>query len=347
MNALELMQSRRSVRTFDGRPLTDEHLEKLRAFVRTIKNPYDIPVEFFFLDKAANGLSSPVISGETMYAAAKVKNVPHSEEAFGYAFEQMILYARYLGIGTTLIGGTMNREAFETAVLRESDERMYLVTPLGYPADKMSLKETAMRTAIRADKRKPFDELFFENDFSAPLETDDEAIREALEAVRLIAGNIETAVSDGRDLAARTAMAFASNIAGIAFAESSVHAGHAIAHETGVVLEQPHGLICALVTPVVIEYSAPCFPERMVALAEALGVTDATPETAGAKAAEAVRALARELGIPSLKSMGIRREDVVACAAGAVEHNIFINTAPKPTGVPEVAELLGQMYDTY
>ena len=113
------------------------------------------------------------------------------------------------------------------------------------------------------------------------------------------------------------------------------------------VLEQPHGLICALVTPVVIEYSAPCFPERMVALAEALGVTDATPDTAGAKAAEAVRALARELGIPSLKSMGIRREDVVACAAGAVEHNIFINTAPKPTGVPEVAELLGQMYDTY
>ena len=185
MKYLKLIRARRSVRTFDGRPLTDEHLEKLRAFVRTIKNPYVIPVEFFFLDKAANGLSSPVISGETMYAAAKVKNVPHSEEAFGYAFEQMILYARYLGIGTTLIGGTMNREAFETAVLRESDERMYLVTPLGYPADKMSLKETAMRAAIRADKRKPFDELFFENDFSAPLETDDEAIREALEAVRL------------------------------------------------------------------------------------------------------------------------------------------------------------------
>ena len=37
----------------------------------------------------------------------------------------------------------------------------------------------------------------------------------------------------------------------------------------------------------------------------------------------------------------------VACAAGAVEHNIFIVTAPKPTGVPEVEMLLGQMYDTY
>ena len=169
----------------------------------------------------------------------------------------------------------------------------------------------------------------------------------ALQCVRLIAQNLRAACADGKNMAARSALAFASNIAGIAFAESSVHAGHAIAHETGVVLEQPHGLICALVTPVVIEYSAPCFPERMVALAEALGVAGATPETAGKLAADAVRALARDLGIPSLKSMGIARADVVACAAGAVEHNIFINTAPKPTGVPEVEMLLGQMYDTY
>ncbi len=169
----------------------------------------------------------------------------------------------------------------------------------------------------------------------------------ALEAVRLIAENLRAACADGKDMAARSALAFASNIAGIAFAESSVHAGHAIAHEAGVVLEQPHGLLCALVTPVVIEYSADCFPERMVPLAEALGAADVTPENAGAKAAEAVRALRRALGIPTLKELGVRREDAVACAQGAYDHNVFIVTAPKPTGVPEVAALLGQMYDTY
>lgn len=167
----------------------------------------------------------------------------------------------------------------------------------------------------------------------------------ALECMRLITKNLRAACADGKNMAARSALAFASTTAGIAFAESSVHAGHAIAHETGVVLAQPHGLICALVTPVVIEYSAPCFPERMVPMAEALGATDVTPENAGAKAAEQVRQLARDLGIPSLKSLGIRREDVVACAQGAYDHNVFINTAPKPTGVPELAELLGKMYD--
>ena len=167
----------------------------------------------------------------------------------------------------------------------------------------------------------------------------------ALEAVRLIAGNIETAVSDGRDLAARTAMAFASNIAGISFAESCVHAGHAIAHELGVQIEQPHGLICALVTPIVIEYCAPCMPERMVALAEALGVEGAVPETAGKLAADAVRALNARLGLPKLRELCGDREKVVACAQGAVDHNIFIVAAPRPTGVPEIAELLGKMWD--
>ncbi|MBO4298886.1 MAG: iron-containing alcohol dehydrogenase [Clostridia bacterium] len=167
----------------------------------------------------------------------------------------------------------------------------------------------------------------------------------ALECARLVVKNLKAACADGTDMAARSALSFASNIAGIAFGESSVHAGHAIAHETGVVLELPHGLLCALVTPAVLEYSAPCYPERMVPLAEALGATDVTPDNAGVKAAEAVRALRRGLGIPTLKELSVRREDAVACAQGAFDHNIFIVTAPKPTGVPELAELIGKMYD--
>lgn len=105
MDELKRIKARRSVRTFDGTPLSAEHLEKLNAYIRTIENPYGIPVGFSLLDKEKYGLSSPVITGETMYAAAKVKAVPHSEEAFGYSFEQLVLYARSLGIGTTWIGG--------------------------------------------------------------------------------------------------------------------------------------------------------------------------------------------------------------------------------------------------
>lgn len=184
MDYLKLIKARRSVRTFDGTPLSAEHLDKLNAYIRTITNPYDIPVEIILLEKEEYGLSSPVITGESMYAAAKVKAVPHSEEVFGYSFEQFVLYARSLGIGTTWIGGTIKRAVFENAVQLGSDERMYCVSPLGYPAKKMSLKETAMRLGVKGDQRKSAEELFFENDFSSPLRTDDDRIKNALEAVR-------------------------------------------------------------------------------------------------------------------------------------------------------------------
>jgi len=38
---------------------------------------------------------------------------------------------------------------------------MPCVSPLGYPAEKMSLRETLMRKGIQADKRMDFDRLFF------------------------------------------------------------------------------------------------------------------------------------------------------------------------------------------
>ena len=44
-----------------------------------------------------------------------MEKVPHAEEAYGYSFEKLVLYAWSLGIGTTWIGGTMKRELFEKA----------------------------------------------------------------------------------------------------------------------------------------------------------------------------------------------------------------------------------------
>ena len=181
---LQIIKSRRSVRTFDGSPLSQEHLNKLRGFTQTIQNPYGIPMEFRFPDKETYGLSSPVITGESHYIAAKVQAVPHSEEAFGYTFEQLVLYAWSLGIGTTWIGGTLKRSVFGKAIELQPGERMYCVSPLGYPAKKMSLKETAMRAGLRADKRRSQEELFFQKDLSTPLGTCEDSIQNALDAVR-------------------------------------------------------------------------------------------------------------------------------------------------------------------
>ena len=185
MNQMEWIRTRKSVRTFDGRTLSDADREQLAAHLTHIQNPYDIPVTFVLLDAKAHGLSSPVIQGAPLYIAAKVPKVPHCEEAYGYAFADMMLFAWSLGIGTTMIGGTMKRALFEQAAQVQEGEAMFCMSPLGYPAQKRSLREAGMRAAIKADTRKPDSALFFDGDFTAPLTPEDETLRTALEAVRL------------------------------------------------------------------------------------------------------------------------------------------------------------------
>ncbi len=159
------IRERRSVRTFDQRELTMEDKEKLFKFMHNIDLPFDMSIEFKFLEK----MSCPVVVGTDLYVGAKVKDLPFLNEAFGYAFEKFILYAQSLGIGTVWIGGTMNRDAFENEMNLKDDELMLCVSPVGYASDKMSLREILMRKGINADERKNFEEIMFHQSFDQPL----------------------------------------------------------------------------------------------------------------------------------------------------------------------------------
>ena len=181
----ETIRTRRSVRTFDGRALSPEDIAELKELALDIPNPYGLPVRFVFLDAAEHGLSTKVIKGEKLYVAAMIGKAPHSEEAYGFSFEKLVLRAWERGIGTTWIGGTMDRKLFEKEAGVKENEMMYCVSPLGYPAQRMSIIEIAMRRGISADKRKSASELFFDGDFAKPLIEKDEGIAAALEMVRL------------------------------------------------------------------------------------------------------------------------------------------------------------------
>ncbi len=182
---MNTMLTRKSVRTYDGRILTDEDKAFLSGVMSRADNPWGIPVEFCFLDPEEHGLKSPVLNGETLYIAGKVQKVPHFEEAYGYSFESVVVRAWERGIGTVWIGGTMNRENFEKAVRLREGEVMPCVTPVGYPAEKRSLRETMMRAGIKADRRLELNEIAFEDEAGKPLSSESlMKIGEALEAVR-------------------------------------------------------------------------------------------------------------------------------------------------------------------
>lgn len=182
---LKIIRERKSVRTFDGIPVSTEDREKIEQYIRTIENPFGIPVRFTLLDAGTYGLSSPVLNGETLYVAGMVSKVPHAEEAFGFSFEKLVLYAWTLGIGTTWIGGTMKREVFERAAKLAEGEMMPCVSPLGYPAKKRSFRETMMRKGVGADTRMPAEKIFFDGAWGTGLPPEKQAgIADLIEMVR-------------------------------------------------------------------------------------------------------------------------------------------------------------------
>jgi len=183
---IDAIKARRSVRTYDGRAVAEEITLQLLAETALFGNPFGIPVEFRFLDAKEHGLVCPVVTGTDLYIGGKIKQDPHACVAFGYSFEQLILRAQELGLGTVWLGGTMNRPAFEKAMDLKADEMMPCASPLGYAATKLSVRESVMRKAIKADERLPFETLFFDGDAATPLPAQKAgALALPLEMVRL------------------------------------------------------------------------------------------------------------------------------------------------------------------
>ncbi len=137
----------------------------------------------------------------------------------------------------------------------------------------------------------------------------------ASHAVKLLLKWLPVAVKDGKNLEARTQVALASNFAGMAINEGWTSYGHCMAHAmAATVVEASHGILCALAFPVYIKIRAEECPEKVRVLAEALGLDldeNVSPSELGEAIAQRVIEFNREIGVKSLKEMGVKREDLV------------------------------------
>ena len=77
-----------------------------------------------------------------------------------------------------------------------------------------------------------------------------------VQAARLIFDALPRAYADGCDLEARTAMANAATIAGLAFSNAFVGVNHALAHAVGARFRHPHGRANGIFLPHVLRYNA-------------------------------------------------------------------------------------------
>ena len=140
-----------------------------------------------------------------------------------------------------------------------------------------------------------------------------------LESIKLIAKNLRKAVENDPD--GREGMALAQYVTAMAYSNVGLGIAHSMAHTLGAVYDTPHGVACAMMLPIVMEFNKDFTGEKYKAIAEAFGVdtTGMDQETYRKAAIDAVQQLSVDVGIPT-KLDKLKEEDLpFLCESAAAD----------------------------
>lgn len=153
----------------------------------------------------------------------------------------------------------------------------------------------------------------------------------ALQAIRLISGSIRTAVADGENKEARTAMSYGSYLAGLSFFNAGVAGVHALAYPLGGQFHVSHGESNAVLLPYVMGYIRQSCEKRMKDIVEAMGFSTAqlSQEEASYKCVEELKRLVADVNIPlTLKGFDIPENALESLADAGIEQKRILARSP-------------------
>lgn len=159
-----------------------------------------------------------------------------------------------------------------------------------------------------------------------------------LEAIKLIAKHLRGAVENKPE--DREGMALAQYIAGMGFSNVGLGIAHSIAHTLGAHYDTPHGVACAMMLPIVMEYNEDFTGEKYREIARAMGVEgvdEMSQEEYRKAAVDAVKKLSADVGIPAVNEK-VREEDLDVLAADAYADACRPGN-PRDTNEAELKEL--------
>lgn len=162
-----------------------------------------------------------------------------------------------------------------------------------------------------------------------------------LEAIRLIAKSLRAAVNNEEQ--GREGMALGQYVTGMAFSNVGLGIAHSMAHTLGAVYDTPHGVACAMMLPIVMEYNQEMTGEKYKDIAQAMGVdtTGMDPAAYRKAAVDAVRKLSADVGIPD-KLEALKEEDLDFLAQSAYADACCPGN-PKDTCVEDLKELFRKL----
>lgn len=148
-----------------------------------------------------------------------------------------------------------------------------------------------------------------------------------LKAIELISKNLRDSVKEakaGKPGSGREGMALGQYIAGMGFSNVGLGIDHAMAHTLSAHYDTPHGVACAMLLPIAMEFNKPVVANRLADVAVAMGVDTKgmDSESAADAAIEAVRKLSFDVGIPTVCD-GLTEADLDQLASDAMSDACF------------------------
>ena len=163
-----------------------------------------------------------------------------------------------------------------------------------------------------------------------------------IKAIEIIGKSLRSAVANEKE--GREGMALGQYIAGMGFSNVGLGIAHSMAHTLGAVYDTPHGVACAMMLPIVMEYNAECTGEKYKEIAKAMGVEgvdDMSVEEYRKAAVDAVRKLSVDVGIPT-KLEALKEEDLQFLAESA-HADACAPGNPKDASVEDLKELFRKL----
>lgn len=163
-----------------------------------------------------------------------------------------------------------------------------------------------------------------------------------LEAIRLIAKNLRGAVQNTKE--GREGMALGQYIAGMGFSNVGLGIDHSMAHTLSAHYDTPHGMACAQLLPISMEFNRDYTGDKYREIARAMGVKNVdlmSQEEYRDAAINAVKQLSQDVGIPQ-KNERIREEDLDRLATDAL-HDACYPGNPRPATKEQVIAMFRQL----
>ena len=168
------------------------------------------------------------------------------------------------------------------------------------------------------------------------------------EGISRVARSLPAVVQNGKDFTAREEMALASLFGGLALANAGLGAVHGFAGPIGGMFNAPHGLICGILLPFVVDANVHALrlraPDSM-----ALGRYDeigrlltGSPDAVATDALAWLTDVSKTLNMPTLSSLGIPKEAIPeiaskAAKASSMKANPIELTQPELEAILEAA----------